>query len=81
MSEETKINQGGSAYPSLGMSETQSIFDPGMSLRDHFAIQILCAIIRAHPDWGTEHKAERMPVMAYRMADKMIEEKCKQIPS
>lgn len=62
-----KIDNGGRVHPGYGQSN-------GITLRDYFAIRILCASISEdydiHSDRGRRYYSE----LAYLMADRMIEQ-------
>jgi hypothetical protein len=69
---ETKINDGGPAFPHPGTpvqdGQMQVYPELGLSLRDYFAAAALTGLL--HPGWGAN--ADAAPAEAYRLADLML---------
>lgn len=63
------------AFPSI----PNSALDQGMSLRDWFAGQVLPAVVKKYAEDNagivTDHLLRNCPVIAYRIADAMLEER------
>lgn len=75
----TKINDGGSAYPTMTVSPYGNTIQGGMSLRDYFAAQALMGLC-ANSVPGSHHSTENRVRDAYEIADAMIAERNKDQP-
>ncbi|MBX5089386.1 hypothetical protein [Rhizobium lentis] len=69
MSESKQIDWGGSAFPCEGGSDSNLYPDPGMSLRDWFAGQVLSGFMSAKP---MHFNPDDDAAYCYRVADAMI---------
>jgi hypothetical protein len=71
MSVASAPDDGGPAFPSHGtMGE---VVQEGMSLRDYFAAGIMQALIGQVRTGDTEAMVQKLPQVAYRFADAMLE--------
>jgi hypothetical protein len=65
-----EIDWGGQAFPTEGGADSGLYPDPGMSLRDWFAGQALCATAEIHNGIGVDPRGTA--IAAYQFADAMI---------
>ena len=78
-------NDGGHAFPVVGMQQIGNqgvlgVFECGMSLRDYFAAAAIAGcmeLVARVKESGGLNVANKIPVMAYEIADAMLAERMK----